>query len=118
MNTEFVYIGKPGEIDAMMASSTRVKSLFKFGNVRATPALTFIVSPQEAVHNCINHCTGQWGLVDGLEAAANNHAVEIGARIKSRYKTRSGVPFLIITEADRSATTIMLEKEYANYDSP
>ena len=42
----------------------------------------------------------------------NERAVGHGGRLMSRYSTRSGTVFWIITEHDRSVTTILLPMEY------
>lgn len=118
MSTEdFVYIGEPVQIDEMASNSRSIKPLFKFGNVRATLPLTCAVNPNEAVDRMVQHAIGILGYVDAAEEASNNHALENGGLIKSRYKTSNGVQFLIVTEADRSMTTIMLEHEYQKIKS-
>ena len=42
----------------------------------------------------------------------NDAAIIHGGRILSAYKTSSGTRFWIITEADRSSTTVLLPEEY------
>lgn len=42
----------------------------------------------------------------------NTAAFQDGTRLLSAYRTGVGVKFWIITEADRSATTILLPSEY------
>lgn len=44
--------------------------------------------------------------------AANERALRQGGRLFSRYKERKAVKFYIITEADRSATTVLLPEDY------
>jgi hypothetical protein len=55
---------------------------------------------------------GDWGDVDQEDQAANDHALEDGSRLLSAYTTLKGQRIWIITEADRSATTILLPEEY------
>jgi len=43
---------------------------------------------------------------------ANDWALQAGERLLSVYQTLGGIKFWIITEADRSATTILLPSEY------
>ena len=45
-------------------------------------------------------------------AQRNDQAIRQGMRILSAYRTRTGQKFWIITEADRSATTILLPEDY------
>ncbi len=60
----------------------------------------------------LRHMKGDWGELDQEDIAANQHAVLVGARILSAYRLQDGTKFWIITEADRSATTILLPEEY------
>lgn len=57
------------------------------------------------------HITGDWGDVEPEDSVSNDHAWLSGERIFSVYNTPEG-KIWIITEWDRSATTIMLPEEY------
>jgi len=70
------------------------------------------IDTQDLFGSIDRHLRGDWGDVDAEDQDANNHALEIGARVLSSYKSRDGVKFWIITEADRSATTVLLPGEY------
>lgn len=58
------------------------------------------------------HRRGDWGDVCKEDAAVNDIAVKVGSRVLSSYKTDSGVEFWILTEADRSVTTVLLPEDY------
>jgi hypothetical protein len=58
------------------------------------------------------HQTGDWGDVPERDGAANDNAVRNGDRILSSYNSSNDVNFWIITEWDRSATTVLLPEEY------
>jgi hypothetical protein len=58
------------------------------------------------------HIMGDYGDVDDVDWKANDLAWEYGFRVVSTYVDRKKNRFLIITEADRSATTILLPEEY------
>jgi hypothetical protein len=58
------------------------------------------------------HSTGDWGELDHEDWQANNRALREGARLLSAYSLRSGLRVWVITEADRSATTLLLPEEY------
>lgn len=66
--------------------------------------------------NCLTrHRTGDWGNVCPEDAALNDEALVTGKRIVSCYMAPSDCQFAkvwIITEADRSATTVLLPEEY------
>ena len=86
---------------------------FPLGHVVATPgALEAVrengVDVLALVHR---HASGDWGAVCTGDAQANDHALAHGARVLSAYETAAG-RLWVITEADRSATTVLLPSEY------
>ena len=58
------------------------------------------------------HVRGDWGELDERDRQKNVFSVQHGFRILSAYTTSAGERIWIITEADRSATTILLPDEY------
>ena len=58
-----------------------------------------------------HHC-GDWGVLDDEEKQTNEDAPAAGSRILSCYVTGSGERLNVITEADRSRTTVLLASEY------
>ena len=58
------------------------------------------------------HLIGDYGDVDDIDWKTNNLAWEYGFPIVSSYIDRKKNRFLIITEGNRSATTILLPEEY------
>jgi hypothetical protein len=86
------------------------KPLFPLGQTLATPgalALGVDFSPYLLRHQC-----GDWGDLGEEDQAENDFSLVHGLRILSTYHTPDGVKFWIITEADRSATTVLLPSEY------
>ncbi|MFC1961220.1 hypothetical protein ACFLYO_10995, partial [Chloroflexota bacterium] len=90
------------------------KPLFNLGQIVATPGA--LEALQTAEHNpselITRHVTGDWGELSEEDHKENELSVEQGFRILSAYQLPSGVKVWIITEADRSATTILLPAEY------
>lgn len=60
----------------------------------------------------LRHCKGDWGDLGHEDKCANERALIDRARILSAYKLLTGEKVWVITEADRSATTILLPSEY------
>jgi hypothetical protein len=58
------------------------------------------------------HLTGDWGEVDDHDRRENELSVVQGFRLLSAYTLSDGTKLWIITEADRSATTLLLPSEY------
>lgn len=87
---------------------------FKLGTIVATPgALAALEEAGQLPAFFISrHANGDWGTVDSEDAHLNDLAVVYGDRILSAYKTLKGTKLWIITEADRSVTTLLLPEEY------
>ena len=58
------------------------------------------------------HQEGDWGDISPEDASENELSLENGFRLLSAYNLPGGDRIWIITEADRSATTILLPEEY------
>ena len=94
--------------------------LFSLGRIYATPGALKLLNrhQQTATTFLARHACGDWGLVPPEDVAANDQAVREGFRILSSYAvgttTNAGRKDVIwiITEADRSTTTLLLPKEY------
>lgn len=84
------------------------------GALVATPgALSALAEAREtALPYLWRHLGGDWGEVDAEDRATNDRAARIGARVISAYTLPTGTRIWIITEADRSATTVLLPDEY------
>jgi hypothetical protein len=90
------------------------KALFLLGQVVATPgALEALeAAGQDPAELLRRHVTGDWGDVPPEDAQENELSVQQGFRILSAYTLTTRVKIWIITEADRSATTLLLPDEY------
>ena len=58
------------------------------------------------------HQSGDWGNVSKADWSTNDRALRSGERILSVYTSMSGKPFWVITEADRSYTTVLMPDDY------
>lgn len=87
---------------------------FPLGRLMATPGALAALSEsgQSPAVFLARHASGNWGLVDEEDRLLNDEALRDGSRLLSAYETERGVRLWIITEADRSATTILLPDEY------
>lgn len=84
---------------------------FRLGRLLATPGALDILSPDTLLDILQRHATGDWGELCDDDRAANDAALLDGSRLLSAY-TVEGERIWIITEADRSATTVLLPEEY------
>lgn len=88
---------------------------FELGQIVATPgALQAIRSSGQTPSQFLRrHVNGDWGEhLDGHDYKQNQIALREGGRLLSAYQTRKGEDLWVITEGDRSATTILLPSEY------
>lgn len=68
------------------------------------------LSVLETIRN--HYMKGDWGNICESDKQANEKALETGDRIFASYTDINGVKFWIITEADRSVTTVLLPEDY------
>ena len=87
---------------------------FPVGRVVATPgALRALEKAEQLPAEFLDrHVNGDWGDVPEADKQENELAVDRRLRILSAYTTSAGETIWIITEADRSATIILLPEEY------
>ena len=85
---------------------------FPLGAVYITRAAQSALSAID-IHVAISrHSKGDWGIVDESDRAANDMALQNGERLFSVYRSEAGARFYVITEWDRSATTVLLPEDY------
>jgi len=58
------------------------------------------------------HIAGDWGDVCPEDWHENELSLREGFRLLSAYKSAAGEKFWVITEADRSATTVLMPEDY------
>jgi hypothetical protein len=58
------------------------------------------------------HAAGDWGDVDPADREENELSLREGFRVLSAYRSAAGEKFWIITEADRSVTTVLMPEDY------
>ena len=85
--------------------------MFPLGQVVATRAVMEVIPNETVVNSLRRHARCDWGDVCKEDRKANEEALKDGARLLSVYKTGE-TKFWIITEADRSVTTLLLPEDY------
>lgn len=88
------------------------KPLFPLGRILATSNALSVLSNADMLHAINRHHHGDWGQVHKEDAGVNELSLKAGSRLLSVYTSGSGVKFWVITEADRSATTVLLPHDY------
>ena len=85
---------------------------FSSGQIVITPNALNTLSQTDVQTALVRHFRGDWGDVDEEDRRTNDQSLKHGARLLSVYHAANGTKFWIITEADRSATTILLPSDY------
>jgi len=85
---------------------------FRLGHLVATPNALSHLTQEDILRATQRHQSGDWGDLCADDRAANERALREGTRLLSVYRSTAGVKFWLITEADRSLTTILLPEDY------
>jgi len=92
-----------------------MKRCVPLGRIVATPgALAALETNNQTASAFLDrHTRGDWGdALDEEDRVANDEALRIDERILSAYYLRNGMKLWIITERDRSVTTLLLPSDY------
>lgn len=85
---------------------------FSLGQLVATPGALGVLTHDDILAALSRHVRGDWGDCCPADAAENDFALGKYLRIFSVYHSAGGTKFWVITEADRSVTTVLLPEEY------
>jgi hypothetical protein len=95
-----------------MTTPIVLKAKFLLGQIVATAHAMASLDNFDVQLALQRHIQGDWGEVGKEDRAANEQALLNGARLLSIYRSSKGVKFYVITEWDRSLTTILLPSDY------
>lgn len=85
---------------------------FPLGRIVMTKGVDSSIATDEIVVALVRHARGDWGNVCDEDRQTNEESLTRGFRLLSEYRSLERTKFWIITEADRSRTTILLPEEY------
>lgn len=87
---------------------------FELGTLRLTPGArdALVEAEQEPDDFFFRHRCGDWGELSEADKRENEFSIGHGLRILSAYRTAKGTRLWVITEADRSSTTLLRPDEY------
>jgi hypothetical protein len=95
-----------------MTSGDRIAAgRFPLGQLVITRGAAGRLTPGEIADGIVRHVRGDWGDISPEDATENELALREGFRLLSAYG-RGERRYWVITEADRSATTILLPENY------
>jgi hypothetical protein len=84
---------------------------FTLGQVAITANASLRLSTEEVMAALCRHASGDWGDLCPEDTLANDQALQEGDRVLSAYG-QGEQRFWLITEADRSITTVLLPDDY------
>jgi hypothetical protein len=101
-----------GSKPAGMGASRNDGAKFELGQTLITPDAMKTLNPADVYAALGRHARGDWGDCCPEDRQENEFSLSRHLRLLSVYHDRNGTKFWIITEADRSATTILLPEDY------
>lgn len=84
----------------------------ELGQVVISTAANNALSPKEVLRAINRHTYGDWGELDTEDRSANKRALMDSGQVFSAYRSVKGIKFYIITEWDRTYTTVLLPEDY------
>jgi hypothetical protein len=86
----------------------------QLGSIVATPAAIRYMNEYsiDARYLLVRHMKGDWGDMGAQDIAANDRALATNERVMSSFKNAGPEPVWVITERDRSVTTILMPSDY------
>ena len=85
---------------------------FPLGRTVTTRGALEALTHDDIINALVRHVQGDWGDLEDEDLAANERALLTEGRLVSVYSSASHVRFYVITECDRSFTTVLLPHEY------
>jgi hypothetical protein len=85
---------------------------FPLGLIVITPNALGQLTRDDVLTSIKRHAAGEWGDVCEEDRQENELSLREGYRLLSVYYSAAGEKFWIITEADRSSTTVLMPEDY------
>jgi hypothetical protein len=97
---------------ALPGRSCDAEPKFALGHTVITAAAAAVLPDHEVRAALARHVLGDWGALGAEDWASNDRALVEGTRLLSAYCSQGGIRFWIISEWDRSITTVLLPEDY------
>lgn len=95
-----------------MITDTPCLAKFRLGRIVSTPNAVAHLTPEDVLTAIRRHQAGDWGELDASDCMENELSLKEGFRLFSQYHAVNGTKFWVITEADRTVTTVLLPEDY------
>ena len=94
----------------MVAFDSHLK--LALGEVIVTHGAALKLPPEDITTAVQRHARADWGDIDFSDQQLNDLRLQEGGPVASIYTASNGLKFYVLTEADRSVTTVLLPEEY------
>ena len=94
-----------------MNQATALKP-FPLGRILITSAVEESIAREEIDAALGRHARGDWGDLCASDAQLNELSLREGGRLFSSFTDRMQTRFYVITESDRSVTTVLVPADY------
>ena len=84
---------------------------FRLGKIVATANALQQLTPEDILAGIQRHQAGDWGELGSADSQANERSLRQGLRLSSLYRAGNGQKFWLITEANRSVTSVLLPED-------
>lgn len=95
-----------------MSAQTIPVAKFRIGRIVSTPNALVRLTPEDILVGIQRHQSGDWGDISEEDKQENELSLQKDFRLLSVYRSAQGITFWLITEADRSVTTVLLPEDY------
>jgi len=85
---------------------------FSLGEIHVTSGAAAKLLSQDIDAAVRRHSRGDWGEIRADGQEDNDRRLEHGGTIASIYTSSTGIRFYVLTEADRTVTTVLLPDEF------
>lgn len=99
-------------VRAWLERNRELAPRFELGKVYMTPGAQAEIPHAETLIALARHVTADWGDCGEKDWRENDYSLGEALRLFSVYHSTAGNKFWVITEADRSSTTLLLPEEY------
>ncbi|MCC7339281.1 MAG: type I restriction endonuclease subunit M [Pirellulaceae bacterium] len=96
----------------MKTKKLEEQALFALGKIVATQGAMSEIPAEDLLKGIVRHSQGDWGELCAADRQENDFSLKHGYRLLSSYRSAQGIKFWVITEYDRSCTTVLLPSEY------
>ncbi len=95
-----------------MKAATNCIARFPLGQLMVTSNALKYLTLNEIISGVIRHQLGDWGELNSDDRMENDLNIERGLILISVYHDSNDMAFFVITEADRSVTTVLMPTDY------